>query len=81
MPRLKYDKDTLQRMLTQVEKTKKEDTTRSHAVEANPSNMLKRVSQHCLRCGKVTVFSIDDLGYATCSICRSVAPDRHSSLA
>ena len=78
MPRLKYDRDALRTMVSQVSKSRAEQSAKEERKEAEPSGILKQISQHCIRCGKVTVFSIDQLGYATCNKCRGVAPDRHS---
>lgn len=77
MPRVKYDRNALHRMLNQVDKSKKDQETKRRQIEREPSRMLKKVFQHCIRCGKTRDFSIDQLGFAKCTSCGSVAPERH----
>ena len=37
---------------------------------------VSRVQQHCLSCGSIQTFRVDDLGWKYCMKCHAQAPDR-----
>src|SRR5437660_1305892 len=79
VPKLKYSKDYLQRLTKPI--PKQDPNTRA----ATPTETLSEprhprgFHQYCTSCGKDQLFSVDTLGWKTCTVCRVTAPDRSQS--
>lgn len=79
MPKLKFSKEYLQRATKPIPKKEpgKKDETREE-VQSQPRHATGFV-QYCGTCAKNQKFKVDTLGWKTCTVCHSTAPDRSQS--
>ncbi len=79
MPKLKFRKEYLERLTKPI--PKKDPAMREVTVseiQSQPRHPTGFV-QHCTTCGKDQRFRVDTLGWKTCTVCRTTAPDRSQS--
>jgi len=79
MPKIKFKKEYLERLTKPIEKkerAKKEETMAE--VQSQPRHATGFV-QFCGTCGKNQMFRVNTLGWKSCTVCRSTAPDRSQS--
>jgi len=79
MPKLKFRRDYLERLNKPI--PKKQEVDKEAAQQEIQSQPRSPVSfeQYCMSCGKTQVFRKDTLGWKTCTVCRTTAPDRSQS--
>ena len=79
VPKLKFSKDYLQRLTKPI--PKKDPNMRAAAPTETLSEPRHPTGfhQYCTNCGRDQLFSVDTLGWKTCTVCRVTAPDRSQS--
>jgi hypothetical protein len=79
VPKLKFSKEYLQRATKPIPKREpgKKDETREE-VQSQPRHATGFL-QFCGTCGRNQMFKVDTLGWKTCTVCHSTAPDRSQS--
>lgn len=79
VPKLKFSKEYLQRATKPIPKRepgKKDETTKE--IQSTPRHATGFV-QYCGTCARNQKFKVDTLGWKTCTVCHSTAPDRSQS--
>ena len=79
MPKLKFSKEYLERATKPIPKRepgKKDEKVVE--VQSQPRHATGFV-QYCGTCAKNQKFRVDTLGWKTCTVCHSTAPDRSQS--
>src|SRR5207247_8889137 len=79
VPTLKFSKESLQpatKPIPNKEPGKKDATTTE--VQSQPRHATGFV-QYCGTCARNQKFKVDTLGWKTCTVCHSTAPDRSQS--
>ena len=79
MPKLKFRRDYLERLAKPIpKKESKSKDAEQVEVQSQPRHPTGFV-QYCMNCGKNQIFRKDTLGWKTCTVCHSQAPDRSQS--
>ncbi|HEX4920013.1 MAG TPA: hypothetical protein VFV92_04660 [Candidatus Bathyarchaeia archaeon] len=79
MPKLKFRRDYLERLNKPIPKKEAVDKeVAQQEIQSQPRSPNSFV-QYCMSCGKNQTFRKDTLGWKTCTVCRTQAPDRSQS--
>lgn len=80
MPKLKFSKEYLERATKPI--PKKEPGKKEEAATREIQSQARHATgfvQYCGTCAKNQKFKVDTLGWKTCTVCHSTAPDRSQS--
>jgi hypothetical protein len=79
VPKLKFSKDYLQRLTKPIPKRDPNKRAEASIETFSEPRHPTGFHQYCTNCGKDQLFSVDTLGWKTCTVCRVTAPDRSQS--
>gem|GEM_PF-5489898 len=79
VPKLKFSKDYLQRLTRPIPKKDPNRRAASATEALSEPRHPTGFHQYCTSCGREQLFSVDTLGWKTCTVCRVTAPDRSQS--
>jgi len=79
VPKLKFTKEYLQRATKPIPKKEPGKKGETRAEVQSQQTHATGFLQYCGTCARNQLFKVDTLGWKTCTVCHSTAPDRSQS--